>query len=87
MMANISRKGGGGENKQQGKSYNGRSFDKVDGKFIEIRNDGKIIGERCQCTDAFYQCKDLTDEDRNNKKEVYVRMVVEAKDVKERRGN
>ena len=57
-----------------------------------------MIGERCQCTAAYYQCKDLTDEDRSNifsevwkmswsEKEVYVRMAVEAKDVKERRGN
>ena len=44
-------------------------------------------GERCQCTAGYYQCKDLTDESRNNifsevwnmswpEKEVYVRMAV-----------
>lgn len=85
------------ENRQHGKTYVGRSFDKEKGKFVEVIKEGKVLGERCQCKAAYYKCKNVTDEDRRkifsdvwkmswSEKEIFVKMAIETKDVKERKG-
>ena len=56
------------------------------------------LGERCQCKASYYTCKSISDSDRQKifsdvwkmtwgEKQVFVKLSVEAKDVKERRGH
>ena len=59
--------------------------------------EAKVLGDRCKCKAAYYHCKKISDQDREKiftdvwkmtwcEKEVFAKMAIEAKDVKERKG-
>ena len=67
-------------------------------KFVEVMKGERKLGERCQCKASYYTCKSISDSDRQKifsdvwkmtwgEKQVFVKLSVEAKDVKERRGH
>ena len=85
------------DNREHGKAYLGRYYDKEKKSFVEVMKEAKVLGDRCKCKAAYYHCKEISDQDREKiftevwrmtwcEKEVFVKMAIEAKDVKERKG-
>ena len=86
------------EGRELGQAYTGRYYDKGKKKFVEVMKGERKLGERCQCKASYYTCKSISDSDRQTifsdvwkmtwgEKQVFVKLSVEAKDVKERRGH
>ena len=86
------------EGRELGQAYTGRYYDKGKKKFVEVMKGERKLGERCQCKASYYTCKSISDSDRQKifsdvwkmtwgEKQVFVKLSVEAKDVKERRGH
>ena len=86
------------EGRELGQAYTGRYYDKGKKKFVEVMKGERKLGERCQCKASYYACKSISDSDRQKifsdvwkmtwgEKQVFVKLSVEAKDVKERRGH
>ena len=86
------------EGRELGQAYTGRYYDKRKKKFVEVMKGERKLGERCQCKASYYTCKSISDSDRQKifsdvwkmtwgEKQVFVKLSVEAKDVKERRGH
>ena len=85
------------DDREHGKAYLGRYYDKEKKSFVEVMKEAKVLGDRCKCKAAYYHCKEISDQDREKiftevwrmtwcEKEVFVKMAIEAKDVKERKG-
>ncbi|RUS87061.1 hypothetical protein EGW08_005137 [Elysia chlorotica] len=86
------------ENREHGKAYLGRYYDKEKKTFVEVMKEAKVLGDRCKCKAAYHHCKEISDQDRAKifsdvwkmtwgEKEVFVKMAIETKDVKERKGS
>ena len=86
------------EGRELGQAYTGRYYDKGKKKFVEVMKGERKLGERCQCKASYYTCKSISDSDRQKsfsdvwkmtwgEKQVFVKLSVEAKDVKERRAH